>query len=124
MVAILALGVVVLREGLRARRARLRGRSFDSRRHRLLGRAFVALALVGLASGLGSAIGLRDMEAMGSLHAWIAASAVAGFVGAAGIGLRLEQHPGSSLRGLHVLLGAGGLLVALGGAVAGFAILP
>lgn len=124
MLTVLALGVWVLREGLRVRRARLRRRRFDSRRHRRLGRWFVALAITGFAAGLGSAVGLRGMQALASVHAWFACSALAGLVTAAGLGLWLERHGETSLRTLHMIAGGLGLLTALGGAVAGFAILP
>ena len=124
MLALLVLGLGVLREGLRVRRARLRGRRFDSRRHRRLGRWFVGLTLLGFSAGLASAVGLRDMPPLGSVHAWFACSALVGLASAGGLGLRLERGGGMSLRTLHMLCGGIGLLVALGGAVAGFAILP
>lgn len=124
MLAVLVLGLGVLREGLRVRRARLRRRRFDSGRHRRLGRWFVGLALLGFSAGLGSAVGLRDMPPLGSVHAWFACSALVGLAGAGGLGLWLERGGGMSPRTLHMLCGGLGLLAALGGAVAGFAILP
>jgi hypothetical protein len=125
MLAVLALGLWVLREGLRVRRARLRGRPVDAARHRRLGRWFVPLAAAGFLAGLGSAVGLRpDLGAYGSLHAWVMTGAVAGLLGAGGLGLRLERGARLAARRAHLICGAGGLLAALGGAVAGFAILP
>ncbi len=124
MPVVLLLGLWVLREGLRVRRARLRRRRFDSRRHRRLGRWFVGLVLLGFAAGLGSAVGLRGMPPLGSVHAWFVCTALVGLASAGGLGLWLERGGGTSLRTLHMLCGGLGLLAALGGAAAGFAILP
>ena len=124
MVGVLALGGLVLREGLRLRAGRMRGRSPDSRRHRRLGKLFVALVGVGFAVGLASMAWLRDRAVFESIHALLTLSALLGFLGAAALGLRLEVRPESRAREIHVALGAGGLLLALTAAVAGFAILP
>lgn len=124
MLGVLALGLLVLRDGVRVRTARLRGGRPDARRHRRLARWFVALVLLGFGSGLGSAVGLRGMEALESVHAWLAGSACTGLATAAGLGLWLEARAPGRVRTLHAACGAAGLLVALAGAVAGFAILP
>ena len=124
MVGVLALGGLVLREGLRLRAGRMRGRSPDSRRHRRLGKLFVALVGVGFAAGLASMAWLRERAVFESIHALLTLSALLGFLGAAALGLRLEVRPESRAREIHVALGAGGLLLALTAAVAGFAILP
>lgn len=124
MVAVLALGLVVLREGARIRAARLRRRPFDSRRHRRLARWFVALAGLGFGAGLGSAIALRGMEPLQSVHAWLVGPAVLAFGLAAALGLRLERRGSLAVRRIHLVAGTLGLLTALAGAVAGMAILP
>jgi hypothetical protein len=124
MVAVLALGLVVLREGARIRAARLRRRPFDSRRHRRLARWFVVLAGLGFGAGLASAIGLRGMEPLQSVHAWLVGPAVLAFGLAGALGLRLERGGRLTARRIHLAAGALGMLTALAGAVAGMAILP
>ena len=60
MVGVLALGLLVLREGLGVRRGRIARRPADSRRHRRLARIFVLLLVAGYASGIASMAWLRD----------------------------------------------------------------
>jgi hypothetical protein len=125
MSALLALAVVVLRDGLRLRRARLLGLPRDSRRHRRLARWVVPLIALGLGGGQASMLLLRDEPPAQSVHFLLALPAAAGLLGAGALGLVLERgRAGTRLRGLHALLGAGGLLLGLAAAVAGFAILP
>lgn len=124
MVCVLSLGLFVFREGLRNRRARREGRPFDSRRHRRAARVFLALIALGFVAGLASMGGLRGEPLFGSLHAYLALSALVSF-GLAGIlGLRLERRGELRTRGLHAALGALGLLLGLAAGVAGFSILP
>ncbi len=125
MLAVLALGVVVLREGLLIRRARFGGPPCDPARHRRLARVFVALVVIGFASGLGSQAGLRGKPLFESVHVIFATGALCGLSSAGALGLWMERHGGGPrLRLTHILLGAGGLLLGLGAAVAGIAILP
>ncbi len=124
MVAVLALGLIVLREGVRIRASRLRRRGYDSRRHRRLARGFVGLALLGGVVGLASATALRGMEPLRSVHAAMVVPAVLALTVAAGFGLRLERGGSLGVRRAHLVAGTVGLLVALAGAVAGWAILP
>lgn len=124
MVAILALGLLVLREGLRIRRGRLIGRPVPSRRHRQLARWLVWLVLVGFGAGLASMAWLRGKPVFGSVHFWLAGAALAGMWMGAQLGFQLEQNLRAPIRGLHALLGTVGLLFGLAAAVAGFAILP
>ena len=123
MLAVLALGLVVLLEGLEIRRRRVLRRPFDSRRHRRLARIFLALAVLGFGSGLFSMAVLRGKPLFGSVHAWITSAALCGFVAAAALGFQLERNPRSEVRGPHALAGSIGLLAAFAAAVAGFAIL-
>jgi hypothetical protein len=123
MLAVLALGLVVLLEGLAIRRARVLRQRYDSRRHRRLARWFVALAVIGFGSGLFSMAVLRGKPMFGSVHAWLTSTALVGFLAAAALGFQLERNPRSPLRDVHVALGSLGLLLAFGAAVAGFAIL-
>jgi hypothetical protein len=124
MLAVLALGLWVLREGVRIRASRLRRRAYDSRPHRRRARWLVALALAGGVAGLGSAVALRGMEPLRSAHAWLVVPAVCALALAGGLGLRLERGGKLAVRRAHLVAGAVGLLLALAGAVAGFAILP
>ena len=124
MLAVLALGLWVAREGVRIRVARLRRRGYDSRAHRRRARWFVGLALAGGVAGLASGVALRGMEPLRSAHAWLVVSAVCALALAGGLGLRLERGGDVAVRRAHLAAGAVGLLVALAGAVAGWAILP
>jgi hypothetical protein len=124
MIAVLALGLWVLREGVRIRASRLRGRAYDSRAHRRWARWLVALALTGGVAGLASAVALRGMEPLRSAHAWFVVPALCALALAGGLGLRLERRGSLAVRRTHLVAGAVGLLLALAGAFAGFAILP
>jgi hypothetical protein len=124
MAAVLGLGLLVLREGLRLRRARLLGPSLDSARHRRLAQVFVALIVVGYGSGLLSMGRLRAEPLFDSVHAIFTTGALVGFVLAFALGKQLQHRPGSALRTVHVACGAVGLLLGLAAAVAGIAILP
>jgi hypothetical protein len=124
MVAVLGLGLFVLREGLNIRRGRILRRPYDSRRHRRIARIFVLIAIAGFASGLGSMAFLRGKPVFDSAHAWIATGALTGFVVGGGLGLVLERNVRSPLRGLHAIAASAGLLLGLAAAFAAFAILP
>lgn len=125
MAAVLALGVYVLREGLRINLGRQRRRPYDSRRHRRAARIFVVLAVAGFASGLLSMGVLRGKPLFGSVHAWLTSGALVGFVAGGALGLRLERAGlAPRLRGAHAFCASAGLLLGLAAAVAGFAILP
>jgi len=124
MAAILVLGLVVLREGLRVRRGRLVGRPVPSRRHRRLARWLVGLATVGFGSGLASIAWLLGKTAFTSVHFWLASCALAGLWMGAQLGFQLEQDGRAPIRGFHAITGGIGLLFGLAAAVAGLAILP
>lgn len=124
MVAVLGLGLFVLREGLNIRRGRILRLRYDSRRHRRLARVFVLIAIAGFASGLGSMAFLRGKPVFDSVHAWLAAGALTGFVLGGALGLALERNGRSPLRSLHAITASTGLLLGLAAAFAAFAILP
>jgi hypothetical protein len=124
MIAILGLGIVVLREGLRIRRARLTARPVQSERHRWLAKRFVPLAALGFCAGLASMAWLRDDDVFESVHSLLALGALAGLVSGGLLGLRLERRAGGRLRTLHSICAGLGLLIGLAAAVAGIAILP
>jgi hypothetical protein len=125
MAALLALALLVLREGLRIRRGRIVGRRVDSRRHRRLGRTAVPLLIAGFAGGLASMAWLRPGEEVaGSVHFRLALPALVGLAAGGLLGLRLERGAGMQTRALHAWLGALGLLLGLAAAGASFAILP
>ena len=123
MVALLGLGVRVLLDGLRIRRARLLGGRADSRRHRRLARWFAGLLVPGFAGGLASMLWLRSERPFESVHFALVSAATVCLLAAAALGLRLERGRPAN-RDVHAALGATGLLLALAAAVAGFAILP
>lgn len=124
MIAVLALALFVLREGLRIRRARLARTAFDSRRHRRFARVLVPLVAGGALAGLLSMGWLRDRPLAESVHFPLASGAMLLIVAAGGIGLWLERGAPLRARTVHALCGAVGVLLALGAAVAGMAILP
>ena len=124
MIAILALGIVVLREGLRIRRARLTARPVESERHRWLAKRFVPLAALGFCAGLASMAWLRDRDVFESVHSFLALGALVGLVLGGLLGLRLERRASPRLRAFHSLCAGLGLLIGLAAAIAGIAILP
>lgn len=124
MVCVLALALWVLREGLVVRRARLAGRSHDSSRHRRLARLLLIGVAVGAASGLASMAWIRERSVADSLHFALATSAVVAMASAGTLGLWLERGASLKVRVVHAACGAGGVLIALGAAAAGMAILP
>ena len=124
MVAVLALALFVLRDGLHIRRARLLRRPFDPRRHKRLAPIVVALASLGFLSGLASMGVLRGKQVFGSVHAWLAFGALLGFSAGGALGLMLERRGRGPLRNWHALTASVGLLLGLAAALAGLAILP
>jgi hypothetical protein len=124
MIVVLTLGLVVLREGLRIRRARFFRHEIDSSLHRRLGRIFVALIVLGFGAGLVSMGWLRQKALFESVHSRLVTGVLVGLLLAAAFGLWLERSEDDRVRGIHLSFAAGGLLLALTAAVAGFAILP
>ena len=124
MLAVVALGLLVLREGLLLRRARLSGERRESRRHTRLARPLVLLVAAGYLSGIASMVWLRRDPALESVHFWLATLATL-CIGLAGtLGLRLERRVSDRARSIHLACGGAGLLIAIGAALAAFAILP
>jgi hypothetical protein len=124
MLAVIALGFAVLRDGLRIRDARMRRRPFDSRRHRRLAKLFVVLMAIGWAAGVSSMVLLRNQPMFASIH-WPFGSSALALIGVAGaIGLQMERGRWLDRRVAHVAFGACGMLFAVGAAVAGMSILP
>jgi hypothetical protein len=124
MVAILALGLTVLHEGLGLRNARLRHKPRDTRRHRALAKLFVPLLAIGYADGLCSLYLVRHETPFRSVH-WVFGTGV--MIAAAGaglLGLALERGRARERRSAHALLGAGSVLLSLGSALAGMSLLP
>jgi hypothetical protein len=124
MVAILGVGIFVAREGILLRQARLIRRPFDSRRHRRLGRIFVATVVLGYGSGPASLGLLRSEPILDSFHFLLATGALIGLVSAYVVGKILEGRLDSRLRTLHLVCGSLGLLLAIVAGVAGMSILP
>jgi hypothetical protein len=124
MTAVIALGLIALREGLALRRARLLDRARDSGRHRRVAQGFVVLVVLGYASGLFSMAKLRAEPLFESFHFMLTTTAGTALLLALGLGKNLERVPSSVVRGAHLACGAVGLLLALLAAVAGIAILP
>ena len=69
-------------------------------------------------------IWLRREVPMASVHFWLASGAALGLLGAGALGLWLERRVSADVRALHLAAGSIGLLLALGAALAAFAILP
>lgn len=124
MIGVLGLALFVLREGLRIRRARLAGRPFDSRRHQRWARVLLVLVLLGLALGLASMGLLRERPVGESVHFPLALGSAAGITLAGALGAWLSRGAPPRVRVVHAACGAAGVLLGLGAAVAGFAILP
>jgi uncharacterized protein DUF4079 len=125
MVAVLALGIFVLRDGLAIRDGRLMRRPVSSRRHRRVAKVVVLLAIAGFGSGLASMGWLRGKPLFGSVHAWLALGALLGFSAGGAFGLLLERRGRNlPLRGFHAVTASVGLLLGLAAAIAGLAILP
>ncbi len=124
MIAVLALALFVLREGLGIRRARLRQQPFDSRRHRRWARVLISLVAAGFVLGLASMGWLRGRPLGDSVHFPLALGAGLGMGTAAALGLWLERGAPPRARAAHALCAAAGVLLGLGAAVAGMAILP
>lgn len=124
MLGIVVLGLVVLREGLAIRGARMRGRAFDSRRHRRLAKLLVALLALGWTGGLASMVLLRNQGMFESIHWPFGTTALLLIIAAGALGLRMERAHTPGQRSLHATLGALGMLLALGATVAGMSILP
>lgn len=124
MPIVLALGVLVFREGLALRRHRLLGRSPDTSRHRRLGRTFLSVMALGYAAGVVSLGLLRGEPILESFHSLCASAAAACVTAAWLVGRRLERRPDPRLRTAHAVCGSVGLLMALVAGAAGLAILP
>jgi len=124
MIGVLALGLLVLREGFEIRRARGAGAPRSSRQHRRLAKLFVPLMGLGYVAGLVSLGLVRDEPLFESLHWPLATLAMIALGGAGTLGLALERGRSLDQRSAHALLGALGVLLALFAAAAGVSILP
>ena len=67
MLAVIALGFVVLRDGLAIRNARLRRKPFDTRRHRRLAKILIVVMALGWLSGVGSMVQTADLDKNGAV---------------------------------------------------------
>ncbi len=124
MLCVLALGIFVLREGLRIRRGRVTGAPVNSARHRRWAKVVVTAAALGFGAGLSSMAWLRERPVYDSIHAWLASLALLGLLVGGALGLRLERGDAGRVRLIHSLCAGAGLLFALAAGMAGMAILP
>lgn len=124
MFTVLALGLIVLLEGMQIHKARVTRRPYASRRHRRFARIFLLLVGVGFCSGLASMAFLRDQPVFSSVHALLTSLALAGVLVGGTLGVKLEKNLRSTLRAPHAVIASGGLLFGFAALVAGFAILP
>jgi hypothetical protein len=124
MAPLIVFGVIVLREGLQLRDARIRRRRRDSSRHRQLAKLFVPLMVAGYASGVVSMYFTRDEPLLDSVHWWFGTGVLAAGLGAAFFGLAMERGRALERRSAHALLGASSILLAVGSSLAGMSLLP
>jgi len=124
MIGVIALGLFVLREGLRLREGRRRRRPVSSTRHRQAAKVLITLMVLGWCAGIASMVLLRNRGMFESIHWPFGSSAVALLIVAGAIGLRLEKGRALDQRTAHAAFGACGMLFALGAALAGMSILP
>jgi hypothetical protein len=126
MLASLALAAAALRAGLairRARRLRLPAAPSMRRRHLRLAKPAVLLVLAGLAGGEVSAVWLRGMEPLASLHALAAVPAAALFAAAGLLGRRLERGRASA-REAHARAALAAAFFAAAAVATGLVLLP
>ena len=124
MLCVIALGIFVLREGLRIRRGRVTGAPVDSARHQRWAKVVVVAAALGFGAGLGSMAWLRERAVFESVHSLLAALALLGLLSGGALGLRLARGGAERVRLIHSLCAGAGLLFALAAGMAGMAILP
>ena len=124
MLGVIALGLVVLRDGLALRDARMRRKPRHPERHARLAKLLIALVAVGWASGVASMVLLRNQSMFESIHWPFGSSSLVLLAVAGAIGLQLERGRWLDRRVAHAAFGALGMLFALGAAVAGMSILP
>jgi len=124
MLAVVALGIAVLREGAELRKARLRRRAPSAARHVRFAKLLIPLVAIGWASGVVSMVLIRNRDMFESIHWPFGTSALILLLIAGAIGLRLERGQGFDQRTAHAAFGAFGVLLMLGAAVAGMSILP
>jgi hypothetical protein len=124
MIGVLALALFVLREGLQVRRARVLGNPFDSSRHQRWARILVVLVALGFALGLASLGLLRGRPVGGSVHFPLALASGVGITLAGALGTWLARGAPARVRVIHAACGAAGVLLGIGAAIAGLAILP
>jgi hypothetical protein len=123
----ICLGVlfVVLRLGLRSRKARLVGAPLDVnliKLHMRLAKPAVAFVMLGFVGGGLSSSLIRNWSLMESFHAIVALVVVALFCVTAFLGRRAERGEGEP--GTHGLFGLLAMLGSALAAVAGFILLP
>jgi hypothetical protein len=126
MIATLVVIALALRPALelrRRRRAKLRGLAELRARHLRYARPAVALAIVGFAAGLVSAVQLRGWDLLHTFHGWLALAAVVAFATAAVLGSQVERGKRAALAAhAAVALTAAGLSALT--ALAGLVLLP
>jgi hypothetical protein len=126
MLTALSLAALALRSGLALRRARLRGRpgrAADRRAHLRVAKPAVVLLLVGFPLGPLSAVYLRGLEPLGTLHAAVALLAAALFAATGWLGRALERGA-LARRDAHAALALAALLAGAAAFATGFVLLP
>jgi hypothetical protein len=124
MVAVVILGLLVLREGLALRSRRLRRLPRNTARHRRLAKILIPAMAIGWAGGVASMVLIRHEEMFGSIHWPFGTSALVLLTAGGLIGLQMERGRWRDQRTAHVAFGALGMLLTLGAWVAGMSILP
>jgi phosphatidylglycerophosphate synthase len=122
----LGLAVATARSGLRMRSARRNGRRRDPRaraRHLRSAKLAVPAVAIGWIGGPLSIAALRGRTPFGTVHAWVATTALVFFGATWLLGRRLERGPSRPLDA-HALTAALALLLAGVAAVTGFVLLP
>ena len=126
MVASVALAIATARLGLEIRKRRAQGRAIGPelrRRHLRLGKATIALVLVGFVLGALSMAWLRERASFDSFHG-ILGIVVSGLFAWTGLSGRALARGDQAGRDLHRWVAAASIGAAFLSAVAGFVLLP
>jgi hypothetical protein len=126
MLASLLIAALVLRAGLALRRARFARRPPPRgarERHLRFARPVVLMLAIGFVAGIASGVWLRGFEPLRTFHGWAGVVALALFVSAERLGVRLRSGD-TAARELHARLALAAMLAGVLTALAGFVILP